>query len=97
LKDTTRIVGANGLLDYLRRQDRKVMTTLSRKMAGYALGRNPRASDRALLDAMVRGGSAQSFADLATALVTSRQFRHRAGAIEPATASTPQPTRTTSP
>ena len=71
------IRGADGLLDYLRSQDRKVMTTLSRKMLGYSLGRTPMASDRPLLDAMVKSGRTSSFADLATRIVTSRQFRYR--------------------
>ena len=37
--DKTTIVGAEGLLKYLRSQDKQVMTTLSKKMIGYALGR----------------------------------------------------------
>jgi mono/diheme cytochrome c family protein len=77
LKNRTVIRGADGLLDYLRAQDRKVMTTLSRKMLGYSLGRTPMASDRPLLDAMIRSGRKASFADLATQIVTSRQFRYR--------------------
>jgi hypothetical protein len=84
LRNRTTIRGAGGLLDYLRAQDRKVMTTLSRKMLGYSLGRTPMASDRPLLDAMVRAGRTSSFADLATRIVTSRQFRYR-GAEAPAT------------
>lgn len=77
LRNRTTIRGPDGLLDYLRAQDRKVMTTLSRKMLGYSLGRNPMASDRPLLDDMVRSGRKASFADLATHIVTSRQFRYR--------------------
>ena len=37
--DETTIVGADGLLNYLQTQDKQVMTTLSKKMLGYALGR----------------------------------------------------------
>ena len=48
--DKTTIVGADGLLDYLQSQDEQVMTTLSKKMMGYALGRTVLASDRPLLD-----------------------------------------------
>jgi hypothetical protein len=77
-RDKRTIVGAEGLLAYLASQEPKVMTTLSRKMLGYALGRNPQASDRRLISEMVQAGSSASFADLATRLVTSRQFRHRA-------------------
>ena len=36
--DKTTIVGADGLLKYLRSQDKKVMRTLSKKMIGYAAG-----------------------------------------------------------
>ena len=53
LKDKTTIVGADGLLRYLDSQDTKVMTTLSRKMLGYALGRTVLASDRPLVSDMV--------------------------------------------
>ena len=81
------IVGADGLLKYLQSQDKKFMTTLSRKMLGYALGRTPMASDRRLIGEMVASGGGASFADLATRIVTSRQFRNRAGdAIAPAPA-----------
>jgi hypothetical protein len=77
-RDKSTIVGAEGLLQYLARQDAKVMTTLSRKMIGYALGRNPQPADRRLIAEMVKAGGNASFADLATQVVTSRQFRNRA-------------------
>ncbi len=77
-KDKTTIVGPDGLLTYLKSQEAKVMTTLSRKMLGYALGRNPQASDRRLIGEMIAAGGKASFADLATLVVTSRQFRYRA-------------------
>jgi hypothetical protein len=75
-KDGTTIVGSKGLLTYLESQDTKVMTTLSRKMLSYALGRNPQASGRLIAEIgqaeqrIVRGS--------ATRVVTSRQFRNRA-------------------
>ena len=78
LRDKTTIVGSEGLLTYLRSQDGKVLSTLSRKMLGYALGRNPQASDRRLIREMTANGGDASFADLAVKIVTSRQFRHRA-------------------
>jgi hypothetical protein len=78
-KDRTTIVGSEGLLTFLQQKDMAVMTTLSRKMIGYALGRNPQASDRRLIGQMVRAGGDASFTDLATAIATSRQFRYRAG------------------
>ena len=55
------------------------MTTLSKKMIGYALGRTVRGSDRGLIDAMAKAGSNASVSDLAVTIVTSRQFRNRAG------------------
>ena len=90
-RDKSTIVGAEGLLQYLQRKEPQVMTTLSRKMIGYALGRNPQASDRRLIAEMVRAGGSASFADLATKIVTSRQFRNRVGsAAEPAAAPAPK-------
>ena len=99
-RDKTTIVGADGLLSYLQGKDSAVMTTLSRKMIGYALGRNPQASDRRLMGEMVRAGSEASFTDLATAIATSRQFRYRTGSVSetatpaPAAAPAPVPTAT---
>ena len=77
--DKTTIVGAEGLLKYLQSQDKQVMTTLSKKMIGYALGRTVRASDRPLIDEMAAAGGDASFSDLAVTIVTSRQFRNRVG------------------
>jgi len=77
--DKTTVVGADGLLNYLRSQDRKVMTTLSKKMIGYALGRTVMASDRPLMAEMTAAGGDAAFSDLAARIVTSRQFRNRVG------------------
>ena len=82
--DKTTIVGTPGLLKYLQSQDKQVLTTLSRKMLGYALGRTVRGSDRPLLEAMAGAGGDASFATLASTIVTSRQFRNRAGDVEAA-------------
>lgn len=76
--DKTTIVGTEGLLKYLQSQDRQVMTTLSRKMLGYALGRTVMASDRPLINDMAGAGGNATFSDLAVRIVTSRQFRNRA-------------------
>jgi hypothetical protein len=86
--DKTTITGTDGLLKYLQGQDGKVMTTLSRKMLGYALGRTVMASDRPLIREMAGAGRNASFSDLAVKIITSRQFRHRAGddAVRPAPA-----------
>ncbi len=73
------IAGSAGLLDYLKTQDAQVMTTLSKKMLGYALGRTVLASDRPLVAAMVGAGGTASFSDLAVKVITSRQFRHVQG------------------
>jgi hypothetical protein len=77
--DKTTIVGPDGLLRYLQEHDKQVVTTLAKKMIGYALGRTVRGSDRALIEAMARAGGRASVSDLAVTIVTSRQFRNRAG------------------
>jgi mono/diheme cytochrome c family protein len=79
LADKSTIVGANGLLDYLQGRDTQVMTTLSKKMIGYALGRTVMASDRPLIREMISAGGNAAFSDLAVKIVTSRQFRNRSG------------------
>jgi hypothetical protein len=79
-KDKSTIEGTAGLLKYLESQDRKVLTTLSRKMMGYALGRNPQPADRMLINEMVAAGGEASITDLAVRIVTSRQFGNRAPA-----------------
>jgi hypothetical protein len=88
LADKKTITGASGLLQYLEGRDQQVLTTLSRKMLGYALGRTILASDRPLLAEMAAAGHDATFSDLAIKIVSSRQFRHRAadvGAAAPAT------------
>jgi hypothetical protein len=92
-RDKSTIVGAEGLLTYLGKQDEQVRKTLSRKMIGYALGRNPHASDRRLILDMMSAGGDATFSDLAIRIVTSRQFRNRAGRADVAPAS---PTSSTS-
>ncbi|MBL9187203.1 MAG: DUF1592 domain-containing protein [Opitutaceae bacterium] len=77
--DKSVIVGADGLLTYLRGKEPLVLKTLAKKMLGYALGRTVLASDRALLDEMIAAGGDATFADLAVKIAGSRQFRHREG------------------
>jgi hypothetical protein len=77
--DSAAIAGADGLLGYLRSRDAQVMKTFSRKILGYALGRTVMASDNRLIDQMVEAGGQATFADLATLVVTSRQFRNHQG------------------
>jgi hypothetical protein len=83
------IVGASGLLTYLESQDRKVLTTVARKMLGYALGRNPQPTDRVLIGEMVGAGDDATIADLAVRIVTSRQFGNRAPAAPVVAGETP--------
>jgi hypothetical protein len=77
--DTTTIEGADGLLTYLQGKDQLVVKTLAKKMIGYALGRTVLASDMPLVERMMAAGDGSSFADLATMVVESRQFRTREG------------------
>ena len=60
---------------YLKTQEKQVLTTLSRKLLGYALGRTVLASDQPLIDEMADAGGNAAFSDLAVKIVTSRQFR----------------------
>jgi hypothetical protein len=82
--DKSTIVGAQGLLDYLRSRDAQVMKTFSKKVLGYALGRTIMASDSPLVDEMTAAGGRATFADLAVKVATSRQFRHHRGAVDAA-------------
>lgn len=82
LTDQTPIAGVDGLLDYLRSKDAQVRRTFSRKLVGYALGRTIMASDQSLIDRLVAAGGDATFAQLATEIVTSKQFRHRLGQQE---------------
>ncbi|MEO8078555.1 MAG: DUF1588 domain-containing protein, partial [Acidobacteriota bacterium] len=93
--DKTTIVGAQGLLDYLRSHEAQVMTTMSKKMLGYALGRTVMGSDRPLLDEMMASGTRATVSDLAVKIVSSRQFRHRVGEDEIDEPSAPRPTSRT--
>jgi len=97
LTDKNVITGAAGLLRYLEGKDQQVMTTLSRKMLGYALGRTILASDRPLLAEMTAAGHDATFSDLAMKIVTSRQFRHRAGDDGNAAPATNHPTTANQP
>lgn len=87
LPDKTEIAGINGLLNFLRGKDAQVRKTLSYKLVGYALGRTVLASDQLLIERMVKAGGDATFAQLATEIATSKQFRYRVGQAEnPSTA-----------
>jgi len=79
LSDHRQIAGVDGLLRYLQDKEDQVRRTLSYKMLGYALGRTVQPSDYPLIDRMVAAGGDASFSTLAAEIVTSRQFRNRAG------------------
>ena len=77
LADKTEIAGVDGLLKYIRSKEAQVRKTLSHKLVGYALGRTVLASDQALIERMVQAGDNASFAQLATEIATSKQFRNQ--------------------
>jgi len=77
--DKREIAGVEALVQYLKSQEPQVMRTMSNKLIGYALGRTVLASDQALVDKMVQAGGQATFAQLATEIVTSPQFRYRRG------------------
>lgn len=83
LADKTQIAGIDGLLNYLQTQNQKVLRTMAFKMVGYALGRTVQPSDEVLIERMSQLGANATIADLATAIVSSRQFQHRAAREEP--------------
>jgi phosphoserine phosphatase len=79
LADDTEIAGMDGLLSYLQNEEEQVLENFSNKLLGFALGRTVLASDKPLLDEMVEAGGEATFAELATKIVSSRQFRYRRG------------------
>ena len=87
LADKTQIAGIDGLLNYLKTQNQQVLRTVAFKMTGYALGRTVQPSDEVLIERMSTLGGTATFADLATAIISSRQFRYRLAGEE----SAPQP------
>jgi hypothetical protein len=78
MRDKSIIPGVEGLLTYLKSQNKKVELTLAHKLIGYALGRTVQGSDQVLVDKMVAAGPNATMTDLATMLVTSAQFRNAA-------------------
>jgi hypothetical protein len=82
LADKTEIKGVDGLLKYLRSKEAQVRKTLSYKLVGYALGRTVLASDQLLIERMTQTDDDATFAQLATEIATSKQFRHRRGLEE---------------
>ncbi|MBI1763912.1 MAG: DUF1592 domain-containing protein [Acidobacteria bacterium] len=79
LPDKSEIAGVDGLLKYLQTKDTQVRKTLSFKLVGYALGRTVLASDQLLIERMAQAGGDATFAQLATEIALSKQFRNRTG------------------
>ena len=82
LTDKTEIAGVDGLLKFLTGKEAQVRKTLSYKLVGFALGRTVLASDQLLLERMVQAGGNATFAQLATEIALSKQFRQRLGREE---------------
>ena len=76
LMDQSEISGVNGLLAYLQKNDAQVRKNFSYKLLGYALGRTVQASDQPLVDKLIADGSDATVIQLATEIVTSKQFRN---------------------
>jgi hypothetical protein len=85
--DNTEIAGVDGLLSYLTKQESQVLKTFSQKLVGYALGRTMLVSDQPLIEKLSQSGGA-NFSKLIQEIVTSRQFRNRRAADEPAMTAT---------
>jgi hypothetical protein len=77
LKDNTPIEGVNGLLNYLKTEEQQVLKTFSYKLLGYALGRTVQLSDQPLIESLIKAGGGATFAQLASEIVLSKQFRYR--------------------
>lgn len=79
LMDGTKFVGLDGLRNYLRTRDQQFNTHFSRKLLGYALGRQTIPTDKDLIGRMQRAIQANGGKPSAAVLtlVSSRQFLNR--------------------
>lgn len=75
--DKTDIQGVDGLIQYLKNHEEQVLSNMSRKLLGYALGRTTLASDQPLVDKIVQSGSKATVSQMVAEIVTSNQFRYR--------------------
>lgn len=84
LPDGTELADADSLRRYLMGQQDRLVTSLAKRLVGYALGREVRISDQALIEQMRSAAAAGGyrFSTLVSAIVTSRQFSHRRDARE---------------
>jgi hypothetical protein len=80
--DQTHIAGVDGLLNYLKTQEKQILRTFANKLLGYALGRTITISDQPLIDRLTQAGGDANFSKLIAEIATSRQFRHRRGKEE---------------
>jgi len=79
LASQQRLSGVEGLLDYLKGEEKQVVRTLAQKLLGYALGRTILLSDQPLIDRLADAGGDATFSKLAAEVVASPQFRNRRG------------------
>jgi len=80
-RDGTTISGADGLRDYLAKQQDQFRRNLCTKLVGYALGRRESIADVQLIDNMSAAlAEDERLSSAIETLVVSRQFRYRRGA-----------------
>lgn len=79
LKDGTKFQGLAGLRDYLKKNEGQFLTQFTRKLLGYALGRQTLPSDKKLLAQMQSSLKANGgkFSAAVLEIVKSRQFLNR--------------------
>jgi hypothetical protein len=79
LANQKKLSGVEGLLDYLKSEEKQFVRTLSQKLLGYALGRTILLADQPLIDHLANTGGDASIAKLAAEIAASPQFRSRRG------------------
>ncbi|MBE2287846.1 MAG: DUF1592 domain-containing protein [Prosthecobacter sp.] len=79
MTDGSKFTGFTGLRDYLKKNESQFLTQLTRKLLGYALGRQTLPSDKKLLQQMQASLKAQNghFSAAVLEIVKSRQFLNR--------------------
>jgi hypothetical protein len=79
MMDGTKFTGLPGLRDYLKKNEPQFLTQFTRKLLGYALGRQTLPSDKKLLQQMQGSLKAQNgkFSAAVLEIVKSRQFLNR--------------------
>jgi hypothetical protein len=89
MMDGSKFTGFTGLRDYLKKNEPQFLTQLTRKLLGYALGRQTLPSDKKLLQQMQASLKANNgkFSAAVLEIVKSRQFLNRRA--EPSVAGNP--------